>query len=133
MVVQWLRLRALNAGGLGSIPGQETRSHMTQLRVCIPQLRPSAAKLKKNWLQNQALRELKFTVLPAKEQLFIHILTRAAHHLLIPHVPHPTSFSTNAYNITTDSQMEDVNGLPQWAVCGQELPPALFRPSPGLW
>ena len=44
MVVQWLRLRALNAGGLGSIPGQETRTHMTQLRVCIPQLRPSAAK-----------------------------------------------------------------------------------------
>ena len=25
---QWLRLRAPSAGGLGSIPGQETRSHM---------------------------------------------------------------------------------------------------------
>ena len=28
LVVQWLRLRAPNAGGPGSIPGQETRSHM---------------------------------------------------------------------------------------------------------
>ena len=37
LVVQWLRLPALNAGGPGSIPGQGTRSHM-------PQLRPGAAK-----------------------------------------------------------------------------------------
>ena len=37
LVDQWLRLRTLNAGGLGSIPGQGTRSHM-------PQLRPSSAK-----------------------------------------------------------------------------------------
>ena len=36
----------------------------------------------------------------------------AAHHLLIPHVPHPTSFSTDTYSITTDSQTEGVNGLP---------------------
>ena len=28
IVVQWLKLRASNAGGLGSIPGQGTRSHM---------------------------------------------------------------------------------------------------------
>ena len=28
LVVQWIRLRAPNAGGLGSIPGQGTRSHM---------------------------------------------------------------------------------------------------------
>ena len=37
LMVQWLRLHTVNTGGLGSIPGQETRSHM-------PQLRPSAAK-----------------------------------------------------------------------------------------
>ena len=37
LVVQWLRLFTPNAGGLGLIPGQETRSHMLQLR-------PSAAK-----------------------------------------------------------------------------------------
>ena len=29
-VVQWLRLHAPNAGGLGSIPGQGTKSHMLQ-------------------------------------------------------------------------------------------------------
>ena len=39
LVVQWLRLQAANAGGLGSIPSQETRSHILQLRVCIPQLK----------------------------------------------------------------------------------------------
>ncbi|TEA34796.1 hypothetical protein DBR06_SOUSAS11910019, partial [Sousa chinensis] len=33
LVVQWLGLHAPNAGGLGSIPGQGTRSHMPQLRV----------------------------------------------------------------------------------------------------
>ena len=32
LVVQWLRLRAPNAGGLGSIPGKESRSHILQLR-----------------------------------------------------------------------------------------------------
>ena len=38
-VVQWLRLCALSAEGPGSIPGQETRSHILQLRVCMPQLK----------------------------------------------------------------------------------------------
>ncbi|TEA25844.1 hypothetical protein DBR06_SOUSAS1210137, partial [Sousa chinensis] len=33
LVVQWLRLRAPSAGGLGLIPGQGTRSHMPQLRL----------------------------------------------------------------------------------------------------
>ena len=37
LVVQWLRLRAPNVGGLGSIPGLGTRYHM-------PQLRPDAVK-----------------------------------------------------------------------------------------
>ena len=32
VMVQWPRLRSHNAGGLGSIPGQGTRSHMLQLR-----------------------------------------------------------------------------------------------------
>ena len=30
LVVQWLRLPLPMQGGLGSIPGQETRSHMLQ-------------------------------------------------------------------------------------------------------
>ena len=33
LVAQWLRLCAPNAGALGSITGQETRSRMPQLRV----------------------------------------------------------------------------------------------------
>ena len=37
MVVQWLTLHAPNAGGLGPITGQGTRSHMLQLEI------PSAA------------------------------------------------------------------------------------------
>ena len=32
-MVQWLRLHAPNAGGPGSIPGQGTRSHMSQLKT----------------------------------------------------------------------------------------------------
>ena len=44
LVVQWLRLRAPNAGDLGSIPGQGTRSHVPQLRVHMLQLKiPHAA------------------------------------------------------------------------------------------
>ena len=45
LVVQWLKLLTINAGDLGSIPDQGTRSPMPQLKVCTPQLRPSAAKI----------------------------------------------------------------------------------------
>ena len=38
-VVQWLRLDAPSAEGIGSIPGQGTRSHMLQLRVHMLQLK----------------------------------------------------------------------------------------------
>ena len=31
--VQWLRLHIPNAGGLNSIPGQGTRSHMPQIKI----------------------------------------------------------------------------------------------------
>ena len=44
LVVQWLRLCAPNAGGLGSIPGQGTKFHMLQLRVHMPQPRLGTAK-----------------------------------------------------------------------------------------
>ena len=39
LVVQWLRLHAPNAGGLGSIPSWGTSSHILQLRVCKLQLK----------------------------------------------------------------------------------------------
>ena len=38
LVAQWLRLCTPNAGGLGSIPSQGSRSHMPQLRVLTLQL-----------------------------------------------------------------------------------------------
>ena len=39
LVVQWLRLCTLNAQGPDSIPGQETRSYVPQLRVHMLQLK----------------------------------------------------------------------------------------------
>ena len=36
LVVHWLRLRTPDAEGPGLIPGQGTRSHMLQLRDCMP-------------------------------------------------------------------------------------------------
>ena len=35
LVIQWLRLHTLHAGGPGLIPGQGTRSHMPKLRSCM--------------------------------------------------------------------------------------------------
>ena len=35
LVVQGLRLRVRNAGGLGSIPGQGTRSHVLQIKMLL--------------------------------------------------------------------------------------------------
>ena len=39
LVIHWIRLHAPNARGLGSSPGQGTRSHMPQPRVCMSQLK----------------------------------------------------------------------------------------------
>ena len=39
LLVQWLRLYIPNAGGQGSIPGQGTRSHISQLKVWKPLLK----------------------------------------------------------------------------------------------
>ena len=39
LMVQWLRLCSSNGGSLGLIPGQGTRSHMVQLRICMLQLK----------------------------------------------------------------------------------------------
>ena len=43
LMIQWLRILTPNAGGLGSIPSQGTRSHMPQLRVCMLQLKPCSS------------------------------------------------------------------------------------------
>ena len=39
MVILLLKLCAPNAGGPNLIPGQETRFHLLQLRVCMPQVK----------------------------------------------------------------------------------------------
>ena len=51
-VVQRLRLRTPKAGGPGSTHGQGTRSHMSQLRVCMPQRRSrTSCATTKIWLR----------------------------------------------------------------------------------
>jgi len=62
LVVQWLRVHDPNACGLSSIPGQETRSHM-------PQLRSGAAKQinvfkKGNNISKEVIRFEKFQDIP---------------------------------------------------------------------
>ena len=64
-MVQWQRLRDSNAEGLGSIPGQGTRPHilqlkvfMSQLRVCIPQLKIPCAT-PKTWHSQKKKKNLK--------------------------------------------------------------------------
>ena len=45
LVVQWVRLCAPNAGGLGLIPGWELQStYMPQLRARLPQLKDPACR-----------------------------------------------------------------------------------------
>ena len=46
LVVKWLRLCPPNAGGPGLNPGQGTRSHMTEQRVCMMQLKIPHARSK---------------------------------------------------------------------------------------
>ena len=55
-MVECLRLCARNAGGLGSIPGQGTRSHMPQLKILS-----AAAKTWHNQINNQYFK-IKFTI-----------------------------------------------------------------------
>ena len=48
LVAQWLRCCAPNAGGLGSIPGPGTRSHMLQLKYPLSsQINNNNNKIKK--------------------------------------------------------------------------------------
>ena len=49
--VQWLRPLAPNAGGLGVIPAQGTRSHMPQLRVSMLRLKILQAATKTQYNQ----------------------------------------------------------------------------------
>ena len=46
-MAQWLRLLTPNAGGLGSIPGQGTRSHVSQQKILCVTTKTGAAKERK--------------------------------------------------------------------------------------
>ena len=56
LTVQWPRLHTPNAGGLSSIPGQEIRSHMPQLRFRTPQLKIPHVTTKKVPQQREGLQ-----------------------------------------------------------------------------
>ena len=47
LVVRWLRLQAPNAGALGLIPGQRTRSHMLKLKIPCAKINNQLIKKKK--------------------------------------------------------------------------------------
>ena len=66
LVVQWVRLRAPNAGGLGVIPGQGTRSHVLQLGVCILQVKMLHAATK-TW--NSSINNIKVNIKKVKIEL----------------------------------------------------------------
>ena len=51
LVVQWVRCRASNAGGPGSIPGQGTRSHMPVATKKSARLNEDPACLNKDLVQ----------------------------------------------------------------------------------
>ena len=62
LVVQWLRLCVFNAGGLSSIPGQGTRSHMWQLKIPHATTKTQQNQIDKNKEINKCLKkkELKY-------------------------------------------------------------------------
>ena len=55
LVVQWLRLHAPNAGGLGSVPGQGAKSYM--LRLTIPHAETKTWWSQINILENNILSQ----------------------------------------------------------------------------
>ena len=50
LVVQWLKLCSTNAGGLGSIPDQGTRSHVPQMGV--QKLQPEKIPCATRWIKD---------------------------------------------------------------------------------
>ena len=69
LVVQWLKLCTPNAGGPGSIPGQGTRPHIKQIRVCMPQLRLVQSN-KEIKIKIYIFKAVQFLVLETKNLLF---------------------------------------------------------------
>ena len=87
LLVQWLRLRAPNAAGPGSIPGQGTRSHMSQLRVCMLKILHAATKtqcsqINKHFKQNRKEIHLPSTPTPLLVLSSLPLAQAHLHHLL---------------------------------------------------
>ena len=55
LVVQWLRLRASSAGGLGSFPNQGTRPHMPQLKILHATTKTQSSQIN-NFLKNDNMK-----------------------------------------------------------------------------
>ena len=62
-MVQWLRFCAPNAGDPSLIPGQGTRSHMLEIRVCMLQL-----KKKKIPYTTKKIKDLRYLKLNIKKE-----------------------------------------------------------------
>ena len=59
LVVQWLRVCTPNSGGLSVIPGEGTRPHMPELRVCMLQLKILHAKIERKKKTLHASKKIK--------------------------------------------------------------------------
>ena len=73
---KWLRLHTPNAGSLGSIPGQETRSHMLWLSAHMIQLKIlcATAKTQGGQINNGMLQSMGSLILRTGHSLSIHQL-----------------------------------------------------------
>ena len=65
-MVQWLRLRTSNTETLSLIPGQGTRSHMLEIRVCMLQLKKK--KIPYTTTKIKDLRYLKLNIKKEEEE-----------------------------------------------------------------
>ena len=56
-MVHWLRLHTPNAGGLGSIPGWGTRSHMPQIKILYAATETQQSQIKNTSVQFSAITQ----------------------------------------------------------------------------
>ena len=74
LMVQWLRPWTPNAGGLGSIPGQENRSQMPLLRSLHTSMKTQCSQIIniKKKKKKKALADCSYKILPLNIILFLH-------------------------------------------------------------
>ena len=100
LLVQWLRVCAPNAEGPGSIPGQRTRSHTPQLRVCMPQLSPAWHSEIKFFFKLESL------YLKTVQLLFTQVAVLVVRHLPTPQRPDSVEVSSVVF-VKKDVQAEN--------------------------